>query len=223
MLLGIRHLHKCHVVYRDLKPENVIIDIDGYIRLTDFGLAKEGISTNNATHSLCGTPEYLAPEVLQQKGHGLAVDWWSLGCIIYEMVAGKPPFEGDKDNTLVLFQNIMNSKFKMPEGICENLQDLLTKLFIADPEKRLGGGPGDAKEIMNHPWFAGVNWNKMLKKQYTPPFKPTVSTIPRYVAKDFLSLKVMSSPDSKGEGSNEGKWLNFTYEGSSCKSPTKVE
>lgn len=92
MLLVLKHLHKQHIIYRDLKPENVLIESDGYIRIADFGLAKEGVSTNDATHSFCGTLEYLAPEIVQRKGHGLAVDWWSLGCIIYEMVVGEPPF-----------------------------------------------------------------------------------------------------------------------------------
>lgn len=92
MLLVLKHLHKCETIYRDLKPENVLIESDGFIRIADFGLAKEGVTDNYSTNTFCGTPEYLAPEIIERKGHGLAVDWWSLGCIIYEMVVGKPPF-----------------------------------------------------------------------------------------------------------------------------------
>jgi protein-serine/threonine kinase len=92
MLLVLKHLHKCEIIYRDLKPENVLIESDGFIRIADFGLAKEGVTTNHATNTFCGTPEYLAPEIIERKGHGLAADWWSLGCIIFEMVTGRPPF-----------------------------------------------------------------------------------------------------------------------------------
>lgn len=164
VLLALRHLHKHFIIYRDLKPENVLIADDGYIRLTDFGLSKENIRTNQATKSFCGTPEYLAPEVISQTGHGLAVDWWAFGCFLYEMLTGKPPFKMSKEDKVELFDNILNCRYQMPEHLSDECKDLFSKLFVLDPEKRLGGGPRGAADIMNHPWFAGINWKKMYYK-----------------------------------------------------------
>jgi serine/threonine protein kinase len=117
MILAIYHLHKNHIIYRDLKPENVLIDKDGYAKLTDFGLSKEGIRGNGDTKTLCGTPEYLAPEIVDRKGHGFAVDWWSVGCIIYEMLTGQPPYMLVGGNKEELFENIRkcNVSFKFPD------------------------------------------------------------------------------------------------------------
>ena len=119
-----------------MKPENVLIDLQGYIRITDFGLSKMRVKTDNDALSMCGTPEYLAPEILYKKGYGKVVDWWTLGCIIIEMVTGYPPFQGSNRNTL--FDKIKNGLVKMPKGVSADLLDLLTKLLERDPKKRLG-------------------------------------------------------------------------------------
>lgn len=109
-----------------LKPENVLIDKDGYAKLTDFGLSKENIKTNQDTKTLCGTPEYLAPEIVDRKGHGRAVDWWSVGCIIYEMLTGSPPFILREGNREDLFENIRKCNIQIPEHISPQCKDLLS-------------------------------------------------------------------------------------------------
>lgn len=129
--------------YFSLKPENVLIDKDGYAKLTDFGLSKENIRSNSDAKTLCGTPEYLAPEIVDRKGHGLAVDWWSVGCIIYEMLTGQPPFILQNGNKEELFENIRKCNIRLPENITPQCRDLLQRIFVADPERRLGGGKGD--------------------------------------------------------------------------------
>ena len=111
----------------------MLIDQDGYAKLTDFGLSKENIRTGTDAKTLCGTPEYLAPEVVERKGHGLAVDWWSVGCIIYEMLTGQPPFILNGTNKEELFENIKACNMKIPENITKECKDLLAKIFVADP------------------------------------------------------------------------------------------
>jgi serum/glucocorticoid-regulated kinase 2 len=117
IVLAIKYLHKNNIIYRDLKPENVLIGKDGYLKLTDFGLSKENITSNHDAFSFSGTPQYLAPEIISQKGHGKAVDWYSLGCIIYEMLIGAPPFEFQENNKEKLFEEITNCKIKIPETL----------------------------------------------------------------------------------------------------------
>lgn len=159
ILLGLKELHKYNIIYRDLKPENVLIGSDGYAKITDFGLSKENIMGNTEATSFCGTPEYLAPETLNWTGHGKAADWWSFGAIIYEMVFGIPPFY-TKVRTK-LYDNIKNKEIEIPAGSSPTLGDLITKLLIKDPNTRLGASERDAEEIMEHPWFAETNWEEM--------------------------------------------------------------
>jgi serine/threonine protein kinase len=134
----MEYLHSHDIIYRDLKPENVLIDAIGYLRITDFGLSKMKIYNDNEAFSICGTPEYLAPEILLKQGHGKPVDWWTFGCILYEMLTGYPPFYDKNRNEL--FTKIKNHAIKMPSNISPALKDLMGKLFIKDPKLRLGSG-----------------------------------------------------------------------------------
>ncbi|CRH02885.1 rac-beta serine/threonine protein kinase, putative [Plasmodium relictum] len=170
IILALQYLHNLNIIYRDLKPENVLLDELGHIRLTDFGLSKEGITDNNSAKSLCGTPEYLAPEIIEQVGHGKAVDWWSLGIMIYEMLTGNLPF--NSSNRSVLFERIKYENLTYPKNISPTAIDLLKKLFEKNPNKRLGSGVTDAEEIKRHPFFKSVNWDDVLNKKVKPPFKP---------------------------------------------------
>eukprot|EP00386_Alphamonas_edax_P010601 GDKI01034087.1.p1 GENE.GDKI01034087.1~~GDKI01034087.1.p1 ORF type:complete len:404 (+),score=80.12 GDKI01034087.1:130-1212(+) len=193
IILAIEHLHTINVVYRDLKPENVLLDEEGHIRLTDFGLSKEGIQDNRSARSLCGTPEYLAPEILNQRGHGRAVDWWSLGALIYEMLTGLPPFyTRDREK---LFENIRQGELKYPSFISPAAKSLLQGLFQRDPDLRLGGGPRDAEEVKCHPFFASVDWDLLYQKRVQPPFRPNVAskTDVQYFDKEFVSMPVINS------------------------------
>ena len=174
LLVALGYLHANKIVHRDLKPENVLMDLDGYIKLADFGLAKF-MKPNESTKSFCGTAEYLAPEILDMNGHGFAVDWWTLGVLIYEMITGRPPFMNKNHHKLGLLIRQSNVIFPDPvrHGIpmSDELKDLITGLLDKNPAKRLGSN-GDADQIVNHPWFKDIDWDKLMKKQIKAKFVP---------------------------------------------------
>ncbi|KAL0485158.1 glucocorticoid-regulated kinase [Acrasis kona] len=172
LFLGIEHLHNQNIVFRDLKPENVLMDRNGHIMLTDFGLAKY-LLKQDRTHTFCGTPEYLAPEVLLQRGHGKPVDWWSYGILIYEMLVGIPPFYSD--NVQDMYNKILHSDLLLSDQLMtQEVQDLLIRLLERDPRKRLGSGPKGTSEIKNHPFFRGIDWQDVYDKKVVPSFRPKV-------------------------------------------------
>ena len=176
-----------------MKPENVLINYDGYIKITDFGLSKENISDNSGAKSFCGTPEYLAPEIIEGKGHGQAVDWWSLGSILYEMLTGMPPFyNNDREK---LFNSIKAIQIKFPKFLSTEAVDLLQNFFNKDPEKRLGSGPNGLNNIKSHPFFASINWDSILTKKIKPPFIPKLRnpTDLKYIDPEFTSLPIKES------------------------------
>lgn len=168
--MAIEHLHAKGIAYRDLKPENILIDQAGYVRLTDFGLSKADMTPTKRTYSVCGTPEYLAPEVLFKVGHGMAVDWWAVGSLIFEMLTGFPPFYSP--NREELLHRIKYEAVKLPNSLPRDALSLLEGLLRKDPERRLGSGPKGAADIKRHRWFAEVDWDLLLKKQYAAPFTP---------------------------------------------------
>lgn len=169
---AVSHLHKNGIVHRDLKPENILMKADGHIVLTDFGLAKE-IDESSRTNSLCGTMEYMAPEIIQAKGHDKNADWWSIGILLYEMLTGQPPFT--HPNRQKLQQKIINEKVKLPPMVTTEAHSLLKGLLQKDPSKRLGSGPTGANEIKSHKWFRPINWKKLEARELQPKFKPDVS------------------------------------------------
>ncbi|KAJ3191699.1 hypothetical protein HK101_007493 [Irineochytrium annulatum] len=174
LICALQHLHKYNIVYRDLKPENILLDSNGHISLTDFGLCKENLGFNETTNTFCGTAEYLAPEVLTGQGYGKSVDWWSLGILFYEMTTGLPPFYSENVN--LMYKKILHNELLFPPGFSEKAQDLVRGLLERVPMKRLGGGPDDAEEIRKHPYFSDIDWEKLLKKNVKPPFKPKVES-----------------------------------------------
>jgi protein-serine/threonine kinase len=170
LVLALEFLHKNNMVYRDLKPENILLDAKGHIKLTDFGLSKILETESDKAFTICGTPQYLAPEILQKKGYNKAVDWWSLGCVMYEMLTGKIPFaikRGVKLNMKIYEQGV-----KYPDHLYKNAKDLIKKLLVIDPNERLGSGPDGSENIKKHPFFKGINWNDAYQRKIKPPFIP---------------------------------------------------
>jgi serum/glucocorticoid-regulated kinase 2 len=210
MVLALEHLHSKNIIYRDLKPENVLIDRKGYIRITDFGLSRIDTSNSNDAKSICGTPEYLAPEIILKLGYGKAVDWWTLGSIIYEMLIGLPPFyTNDKQQ---LFDKIKFSSPTYPSFLSPKAKSLLEALLKKTPEKRLGY---DAlNPVRNHPWFEDVNWKALYEMKYDAPFVPKINDDNdlQNFDPEFTEMPVNSMSMGESGNKNYKNYEGFTYE-----------
>ncbi|WWD19493.1 hypothetical protein CI109_103954 [Kwoniella shandongensis] len=172
IVLAIEYLHSHNIIYRDLKPENLLLDRHGYLRIADFGFAK---IVEDRTFTLCGTPEYLAPEIVLSQGHGKAVDWWALGILAFEMLAGYPPFFDD--HPLGIYEKILRGDVAFPSHIDPYAKDLIRGLLTADRSKRLGNLRGGARDVMTHAWFAGVDWRSLERKEIGAPIVPRVASM----------------------------------------------
>ncbi|RYP77984.1 hypothetical protein DL771_000843 [Monosporascus sp. 5C6A] len=168
--LALEYLHARNIIYRDLKPENLLLDRHGHLKITDFGFAKK---VPDKTWTLCGTPDYLAPEVVSNKGYNKSVDWWSLGILIYEMLCGYTPF-WDSGSPMKIYENILKGKVKYPAYVNPDAQDLLERLITPDLTKRLGNLYGGPQDVKNHPWFAEVTWDRLSRKDIDAPYTPPV-------------------------------------------------
>uniref|UniRef100_A0A8C5TZ21 non-specific serine/threonine protein kinase n=1 Tax=Malurus cyaneus samueli TaxID=2593467 RepID=A0A8C5TZ21_9PASS len=170
LALALDHLHSLGIIYRDLKPENILLDEEGHIKLTDFGLSKESIDHEKKAYSFCGTVEYMAPEVVNRRGHTQSADWWSFGVLMFEMLTGTLPFQGkDRKETMTM---ILKAKLGMPQFLSPEAQSLLRMLFKRNPANRLGAGPDGVEEIKRHAFFSRIDWNKLYRREIHPPFKP---------------------------------------------------
>ncbi|KAJ4971214.1 hypothetical protein NE237_004313 [Protea cynaroides] len=206
---AVSHLHAHGIMHRDLKPENILLDADGHAMLTDFGLAKQ-FDENTRSNSICGTLEYMAPEIVLGKGHDKAADWWSVGVLLFEMLTGKPPFIGG--NRQKIQQKIIKDKIKLPGFLSSEAHSLLKGLLQKDVSKRLGSGPGGSEEIKCHKWLKPINWKKLYARQIQPSFRPEVAG--KHCIANFderwTNMPVLDSPAASPK-TNDCPFKGFTY------------
>ena len=172
---AFEHMHDRSVAYRDLKPENLLIDGQGYLKLVDFGFAK--VVLTNKTFTLCGTPEYLAPEIILNKGHSTGADWWSLGILTYEMLVGAPPFT-DESDPMVIYQQILAAVIPEPKRgkppLSKPARAFIERLCSKEPSQRLGCMKHGVDEVKRHAFFSKINWQRLEKKLTQAPYIPTI-------------------------------------------------
>ena len=221
LILAIEVLHKNNMVYRDLKPENILMDRDGHIKISDFGLSKILDDMNDKVFTLCGTPQYIAPEVIYKKGYDKGIDWWSFGCVFYEMLTGYLPFIIPRGQKLSI--KLFQTEVKYPKDFENDLVDLFKKLLCLDPEKRLGNGSKDAEAIKEHPYYKDVNWEEYAERRVKPPFIPKLKYAEdvKYFDKGFTDESVSDVTQTPKGGKTPIDFQGFTYMGNSVRNELK--
>uniref|UniRef100_A0A4W6CQD3 Protein kinase N3 n=1 Tax=Lates calcarifer TaxID=8187 RepID=A0A4W6CQD3_LATCA len=197
VLLGLEFLHLNKIIYRDLKLDNLLMDADGFVKITDFGLCKEGMGHGDRTSTFCGTPEFLAPEVLTDDNYTRAVDWWGMGVLIYEMLVGESPFPGEDEEEV--FDSIVNDDVQYPPCLPPDAVAIIQKLLKKNPLKRLGAGERDANEVKGEKFFEAIDWEALLAKKVKPPFLPSIreSMDVSNFDSEFTRLQPILSPPCK--------------------------
>jgi len=212
--LALLFLHRANIVYRDLKLDNVMLDADGHIKVADFGMCKEDCKEGSWATTFCGTPDYIAPEIILEKPYGPSVDWWALGVLLYEMLIGQPPFDADSEDEL--FPAILRNKVMFPAWLGVEAKDCTNRLLIKEVPKRLGCGPRGGAELKGHPFFKSLDWVKLEARQIEPPFKPAVPKKGNLIANfdsDFTSEAAQLTPTAKDRvaGTPQEDFDGFTF------------
>ncbi|KAI8926555.1 kinase-like domain-containing protein [Entophlyctis helioformis] len=212
VLLALQYFHQNNIVYRDLKLDNILLGGDGHIKVADYGICKANMPYGATTSTFCGTPDYMAPEILMNRRYGLAVDWWSFGVLIFVMLVGRYPFHGEDENDILeaILADAIDYPTNMPRITLSLLQSLMNKV----PSRRLGGGSADAEEVKRHPYFANVDWDAVLRKEHAPPFVPTIND-PYDVSnfdKEFTAEQPVLTPITSQLGDAEQReFSDFQY------------
>ncbi|CAB3360175.1 Hypothetical predicted protein [Cloeon dipterum] len=175
VVLGLQYLHQSRIIYRDLKLDNLLLDTEGYVKIADFGLCKEGMGFGDRTGTFCGTPEFLAPEVLTETSYTRAVDWWGLGVLIFEMLVGESPFPGDDEEEV--FDSIVNDEVRYPRFLTLEAIAIMRRLLRKNPDRRLGSSERDAEDVKKQAFFRSIQWEELLHRRVKPPFVPTVHSL----------------------------------------------
>jgi len=217
--LALEHLHRQGIIYRDLKPENILLDSLGHVKLTDFGLCKESIDESTVTHTFCGTIEYMAPEILTRTGHAKAVDWWSLGALMYDMLTGAPPFTAE--NRKKTIEKILKGKLNLPPYLTPDARDLIKKLLKRQISQRLGSGAADADPIKTHPFFKHIKWADVISRKLDPPFKPLLAS--EDDVSQFDSNFTKQTPVDSPCGASLSESVNLVFQGFTYVAPSVLE
>ncbi|XP_075253089.1 protein kinase C-like isoform X2 [Convolutriloba macropyga] len=182
---AILYLHEKNIIYRDLKPDNVMLDFEGHVKITDFGMCKDNMSPTDTTRTFCGTPDYMAPEIVRRDRYGREVDWWAMGVMVYEMLHGHTPFEGEDEDELGY--SIQHQQITFPKNFANEAVQLIKGFLMRSPGKRLGSGPSGPADIQSHVFFRRIDWEKLNHRQIQPPTSTLISTFREKTMKDVPS------------------------------------
>ncbi|KAJ1983685.1 Serine/threonine kinase [Dimargaris verticillata] len=212
VLLALEYFHRHDIIYRDLKLDNILLAADGHVKIVDYGLCKEHMGFGSTTNTFCGTPEFMAPEILLEQRYGRAVDWWAFGVLIYEMLLGQPPFRGETEDEI--FDAILDEEVLYPINMSRDSVSILQRLLTREPAKRLGSGPSDAEEIKRHPFFKGINWNDIFHKRVTPPYLPQIRSrfdISNFDEEFTRERPVLTPTSTVLDEADQDEFASFSY------------
>ncbi|XP_076760995.1 serine/threonine-protein kinase N isoform X4 [Xylocopa sonorina] len=219
VVLGLQYLHESRIIYRDLKLDNLLLDTEGYVKIADFGLCKEGMGYGDRTGTFCGTPEFLAPEVLTETSYTRAVDWWGLGVLIFEMLVGESPFPGDDEEEV--FDSIVNDEVRYPRFLSLEAIAIMRRLLRKNPDRRLGSSEKDAEDVKKQAFFRHIAWDDLLLRRVKPPFVPVIHSVEDVsnFDEEFTSEKPQLTPPKDPRPLNDleqSLFKDFTYMADWC-------